>query len=324
MKRKQYILLIVSMTMLMLAGVGCGHQSEIDDTPVATEAVMETTESVEDTELVKEGYGLVYEKCIVPYKVMVKEDTSAYSEPRKDFNNETVASLSKDDIVTVIADVYYDKEKLDSYQIETSDGVVGVVEGKYLDFNYVDETEVEEDLVPVEGGDGDTSTDSTEIPVVETDSSFESYVRYTNTACNIRSLPSKSGELLGTYPINTEVVVVGVSDDWSQISYNGDMAFIKSSLLSETKTEVKQPSTSNNANNSSSNAGQTNNSSNGVSDSSQNTDSQATQSNPADSQASQSFYDNAAAAGRMNGGSTQDSHVGDGNATGDYSNVIMH
>lgn len=77
-------------------------------------------------------------------------------------------------------------------------------------------------------------------------------VRYTNTSSNIRKTPDKDGEKLTSLSINTEVSVLGITtpenkaDEWSLIQLsieNTDTyCFIKSSLLSDTKTEVKKPS----------------------------------------------------------------------------------
>lgn len=69
-------------------------------------------------------------------------------------------------------------------------------------------------------------------------------IMYTTATVNIRSTPeatSKTGDnLLGTEPINTELKVIGETGDWSQLeSYQGKEAYVKTSLLSKTKTEVK-------------------------------------------------------------------------------------
>ena len=76
-------------------------------------------------------------------------------------------------------------------------------------------------------------------------------LKYTNTSSNIRKTPDKDGEKLTSLPINTEVSVLGITtpenkaDEWSLIQLsikNTDTyCFIKSSLLSDTKTEVKKP-----------------------------------------------------------------------------------
>lgn len=76
-------------------------------------------------------------------------------------------------------------------------------------------------------------------------------VRYTNTSSNIRKTPDKDGEKLTSLSINTEVSVLGITtpenkaDEWSLIQLsieNTDTyCFIKSSLLSDTKTKISTP-----------------------------------------------------------------------------------
>lgn len=78
---------------------------------------------------------------------------------------------------------------------------------------------------------------------------FESYQMYTNTDCNVRAGASKDTEVVATVTVNTEVTVVGINDDWSMVEINGLQAFIKSALLSDAKTEVKQPTSSKNQSN---------------------------------------------------------------------------
>lgn len=131
----------------------------------------------------------------------------------------------------------------------------------------IEETEVteniEEDyadsLVEVEGGDGEEVTEevveSTENEVEETQpvETFEPYQMFTNTNCNVRAQASKDSELVATLSVNTEITVVGIEGEWSKVEVNGLQAYIKSSLLSSTKTEVKQPSNSGSASNTGSN-----------------------------------------------------------------------
>lgn len=140
------------------------------------------------------------------------------------------------------------------------------VEEETANTDIVVETEIEEDyadsLVEVEGGDGEEeTTEVIEAEVTEEESTEETeapeetpslgYVltecspqtKYTNTNANIRATPDKSGTLVNTVSINTEFQVTATTDTgWSRIESNGVVCFIKSSLLSDTKTEVKQPS----------------------------------------------------------------------------------
>ena len=91
------------------------------------------------------------------------------------------------------------------------------------------ETETEEE----------TETESETEIEQESEAAFEEYIRYTNTDANIRNLPTAEGsEVLRTVPVNTEVTVVNIKDDWSQIKTgDGTEEYIKTSLLSESKVE---------------------------------------------------------------------------------------
>lgn len=129
------------------------------------------------------------------------------------------------------------------------------------------ETEVE--IVEIEGGDGEEVTEevveSTETEVEETKPventnlfnivDCDPVTKYTNTNANIRAIPDKSGELVDTVTTNTELTINGTTEDgsWSRTERNGVVCYIKSSLLSDTKTEVKQPSNSGSASNTGSN-----------------------------------------------------------------------
>ena len=105
------------------------------------------------------------------------------------------------------------------------------------------ETETEESETEVE--EPETEEPQQE-PESEAEPEFEKYTRFTNTAANIRNLPTADGsEIIRTVPVNTEVTVIGVTGDWSQLeSEDGTAQYIKSSLLGETKVEIASaPST---------------------------------------------------------------------------------
>ncbi len=111
------------------------------------------------------------------------------------------------------------------------------------------EPKEEEPEIPAETTEG-TETE-TEAPAEEqavdvgyTVTDCEPTTKYANTNCNIRSIPDKSGELVGTASTNTEIRVTGTTDTgWSRIEFNGVVCFIKSSLLSGSKIAVDVPST---------------------------------------------------------------------------------
>lgn len=128
-------------------------------------------------------------------------------------------------------------------------------------------------LEEIEGGDGEETTEviDAEVESTEVTESTEEtpqeeepslgytvtecspVTKYTNTSANIRSIPDKSGELINTVSINTEFTVTATTDNgWSRIESNGLVCFIKSSLLSDTKTKVQTQSSSNSGGGSSS------------------------------------------------------------------------
>ena len=119
------------------------------------------------------------------------------------------------------------------------------------------EEDYADSLVEVEGGDGEEVTEevveSTEVEETQPVETFEPYQMFTNTNCNVRAQASKDSELVATLSVNTEITVVGIEGEWSKVEVNGLQAYIKSSLLSSTKTEVKQPSNSGSASNTGSN-----------------------------------------------------------------------
>jgi uncharacterized protein YraI len=48
---------------------------------------------------------------------------------------------------------------------------------------------------------------------------------------NIRSLPSISGKVIGQYPANTIVEIIGIKDEWYEINYKGHPGFIHSDYV---------------------------------------------------------------------------------------------
>ena len=81
-------------------------------------------------------------------------------------------------------------------------------------------------------------------------------VKYANKSLNVRAIPSTDGELVGTAVTNTEITVVGTTsalgyEGWSQVEYNGVVAFIKSTLLSDSKVKISAPAKNTNTSSSS-------------------------------------------------------------------------
>lgn len=59
-----------------------------------------------------------------------------------------------------------------------------------------------------------------------------------NKYVNVRKSPSKTGEVLGQLPKDTEVVILGESGDYYQVKYkNYPKAYVASHLIEEIKNE---------------------------------------------------------------------------------------
>ena len=72
----------------------------------------------------------------------------------------------------------------------------------------------------------------------------EPTTKYTNDEAEIFGRPEENGGLVDTVAINTELTVTGTTEDgsWSRVEHAGMICFIKSSLLSDSKTQVKKSS----------------------------------------------------------------------------------
>ena len=177
---------------------------------------------------------------------------------------------------TQLAENEIEEIEVESTEIENTEVI------DYSDIDYADT------LVEIEGGDG------TEVAVEETiESAFDFTIvacdpvtRYTNRGSNIRSLPTKDSELLFSVNTNTSVTVTGTTEDgsWSRVEHGGLVCYIKSSLLSDTKTS--KPA-SGSGSSSSSGSSQTSDSSGGTSSS----DSSSGSSSSGSSQSNQDVKD---------------------------------
>lgn len=136
--------------------------------------------------------------------------------------------------------------------VETESEIVETTD-VYTEIDYA------EDLIEVEGGDGEEITEESteESTEVEEEANDLGYVltecdpvtKYTNTNANVRATPDKAGDLITTAQINTEFTVTATTDTgWSRVESNGVVCFIKSSLLSDTKTEIPSDSGNNGGN----------------------------------------------------------------------------
>lgn len=59
-------------------------------------------------------------------------------------------------------------------------------------------------------------------------------IMYTSEEVNVRSGPGSDYSKLATFPINTPVSVYDNSSEWAEIDYNGEVAYLYSSYLSDT------------------------------------------------------------------------------------------
>lgn len=62
---------------------------------------------------------------------------------------------------------------------------------------------------------------------------------YGTTCVNIREQPSKNSKSIGLLNLNEEILVTGICDNgWDRVDYNGNIAYINASYLSDSKIEV--------------------------------------------------------------------------------------
>ena len=66
---------------------------------------------------------------------------------------------------------------------------------------------------------------------VLTAENFSAIGRLTGDKVNIRSIPSTSGNLLATYPKNTEMTVIGINSGWYKIRHDGYTGYVRSDLM---------------------------------------------------------------------------------------------
>ena len=92
-------------------------------------------------------------------------------------------------------------------------------------------------------------SDNQETIEQETESEVETEViveqettMYAQTAVNVRSLPSTSGEKLGTLKVNEEIIALGeVVDGWQKVQYKDTIAYISAQYLGTEKVKIQTP-----------------------------------------------------------------------------------
>ena len=257
MRRKDLIATTMALTLsIFMASVCTGCGGSYDEVEQRVES------GVSENTVVDEGYKVVEVEKL--YDAMVKEDCSLLDS--SDAKTEIMEML-KESYVTVYGEVFKGEIATEYYAVELDDGTKGFIAGENLDFNVVTLEDYSDNLVEIEGGDGEEAEEevieeTTEETVsensVENTNPYnivdcDPVTKYTNTGSNIRAIPAKDGELVDTVAINTELTVTGTTEDgsWSRIEHAGMVCFIKSSLLSDSKTKVEKPKKSSSSSSSS-------------------------------------------------------------------------
>ncbi len=235
----------LSLAVFMSAvATGCG-KNDID-TDITQSEVIETMATIESSEEEQTSEAIAEYEVIqlqVPYMVVTCADTFLMDSPD---TAGKIVDLPTDTVLTIIGDVNYGGVATEFYYAEYGNNenlVEGYIDGKCIDFN----SKVEDSMMgyaEVEGGDGvETTTEEITVPETIAESTtevetieFEPYVMFTNTACNVRSQPTKDSDLLMTLDKNVGVTVYGEENGWSKVDIGSVFAYIKSSLLSKEQT----------------------------------------------------------------------------------------
>lgn len=255
MKKTIFTTVILGMSVL---AVGCG-KNDID-TDIPQSEVIETMATIESSEVEQTSETIAEYEVIqlqVPYMVVTCADTFLMDSPD---TAGKIVDLAKDSRVKIIGNVIYEGIEVDYYYAELEDGKKGFVDGSFINFNSLIEFDIVEEIPDGDGENVESTVTETEsisevaTESVETQANVENSpangvfnivactptMKYANTDANIRAIPDKEGDLVATVSLNTEITVIGIVDDWSQIEHNGVVCYIKSSLLSDSKIEVVQ------------------------------------------------------------------------------------
>ncbi len=240
----------LSLAVFMSAvATGCG-KNDID-TDITQSEVIETMATIESSEVEQTSEAIAEYEVIqlqVPYMVVTCADTFLMDSPD---TAGKIVDLPTDTVLTIIGDVNYGGVATEFYYAEYENNenlVEGYIDGKFIDFN----SKVEDSMMgyaEVEGGDGvETTTEEITVPETMAENEtevetieFEPYVMFTNTACNVRSQPTKDSDLLMTLDKNVGVTVYGEENGWSKVDIGSVFAYIKSSLLSKEQTADPVP-----------------------------------------------------------------------------------
>lgn len=110
----------------------------------------------------------------------------------------------------------------------------------------VEEVEEENTITTEESQDAEEDKEDTNVEIeVENTQQVYTYkdmaeTKYAKSTVNVRDLPDKNGNKLGSFSQNDEVQVTGQCNEtgWYRIDYNGSVAYVSNSLLVNEKVEV--------------------------------------------------------------------------------------
>ena len=252
MKYRKFLELLLVMSASVILS-SCGKAVEMQEAApqAAVEASVEASVEVEpQTVEVKPQVEEVEERKLYQgYVAKVIEDkaplTVAYD------SDEKVTEIPVDTLVNVTHELYKNDKVLDIIKVEYIDeagnSYVGYLQDKYVTFDIqisdalsLDESQAVEEETTEEVTE-ETTEEAKEEPTYMPEVTLfdEPVTKYTNTSCNVRQFDSKDANLITTLSLNTAVTVTGTTESgWSQVNIDGVNAYIKSSLLSDTKTKT--------------------------------------------------------------------------------------
>jgi len=255
MKYRKFLELLLVMSASVILS-SCGKAVEMQEAApqAAVEASIEASVEVEP-QIAPQVEEVEERKLYQGYVAKVIEDkaplTVAYD------SNEKVTEIPVDTLVNVTHELYKNDKVLDIIKVEYIDeagnSYVGYIQDKYVTFDIqisdalsLDESQAVEEETTEEVTE-ETTEEAKEEPTYMPEVTLfdEPVTKYTNTSCNVRQFDSKDANLITTLSLNTAVTVTGTTESgWSQVNIDGVNAYIKSSLLSDTKTETSKSSKS--------------------------------------------------------------------------------
>lgn len=120
--------------------------------------------------------------------------------------------------------------------IETEDSNTETQTEAVEETETVEETEAVEETETVEETEAVEETETVNYTYTDIDA-----IKYAKSAVNVRSLPSKDGERIGSLSLNNDVKVTGRCNEtgWYRIEYAGKTAYVSGNYLVDNKIEVQ-------------------------------------------------------------------------------------